>query len=48
MTDHDRLPMAQVLDRAEEVVLSVPDGRSVTTLINATPIHGPEGALAWW
>ena len=46
MTDHDRLPMAQVLDRAEEVVLSVPDGRSVTTLINATPIHGPEGALA--
>ena len=47
----DRLPMAQVLDRAEtvraeEVVLSVPDGRSVTTLINATPIHGPDGALA--
>ena len=44
----DRLPLAQVLDsaetvRAEEVVLSVPDGRSVTTLINATPIHGPDG-----
>ncbi len=44
----DRLPMARALDcaetvRAEEVVLSVPDGRSVTTLINATPIHGPEG-----
>ena len=44
----DRLPLARVLDsaetvRAEEVVLSVPDGRSVTTLINATPIHGPEG-----
>ena len=44
----DRLPLAQALDsaetvRAEEVVLSVPDGRSVTTLINATPIHGPEG-----
>ncbi len=35
--------MAQVLDRAEEIVLSVPDGRSVTTLINATPIHGPDG-----
>ena len=47
----DRLPMAQALSsaetvRAEEVVLSVPDGRSVTTLINATPIHGPDGALA--
>ena len=43
--------MAQALSsaetvRAEEVVLSVPDGRSVTTLINATPIHGPDGALA--
>ena len=50
----DRLPLAQALDsaetvRAEEIVFSVPDGRSVTTLINATPIHGPEspdGALA--
>ena len=47
----DRLPLAQALDsaetvRAEEIVLSVPDGRSVTTLINATPIHGPDGALA--
>ena len=44
----DRLPLAQALDsaetvRAEEIVLSVPDGRSVTTLINATPIHGPDG-----
>ena len=47
----DRLPLARALDsaetvRAEEVALSVPDGRSVTTLINATPIHGPDGALA--
>ena len=25
--------------RAEEVVLSVPDGRSVKTLVNATPSH---------
>ena len=25
-------------------MLSVADGRSVTTLINATPIHGPDGA----
>ena len=29
--------------RTEEVVLSVPDGRSVTTLINATPIRDPDG-----
>ena len=29
--------------RAEEVELSVPDGRSVTTLINATPIRAPDG-----
>ena len=47
----DRLPLAQTFDgaetvRAEEIVLSVPDGPSVTTLINATPIHGPAGALA--
>ena len=28
--------------RAEEVVLSVPDGRSVRTLINATPTHSEE------
>ena len=45
----DRLPLAQVLDsaetvRAEEIALSGADGRSVTTLINATPIHGPDGA----
>ena len=30
--------------RAEEIALSGADGRSVTTLINATPIHGPDGA----
>ena len=40
---HD-LSMTQALSsgetvRAEEVVLSVPDGRSVTTLVNATPIR---------
>ena len=44
----DRLPLARALSgaetvRAEEVVLSVPDGRRVTTLINATPIHAPDG-----
>ena len=31
--------------RAEEVVLSVPDGRSVRTLINATPIQDGEGEV---
>ena len=44
-----RLPMARALSgaetvRAEEIALSGADGRSVTTLINATPIHGPDGA----
>ena len=29
--------------RAEEIVLSVPDGRSVRTLINSTPIRSEEG-----
>ncbi len=43
-------PLAQALStgetvRAEEVVLSVPDGRSVTLLINATPITSSEGAV---
>ena len=28
--------------RAEEIVLSVPDGRSVATLLNATPIRGSD------
>ena len=31
--------------RAEEMVLSVPDGRSVTALINATPIRSGDGAV---
>ena len=47
----DRLPLAEELRgaetvRAEEIELSVPDGRRVTTLINATPIHGEDGAVA--
>ena len=29
--------------RAEEIVLSVPDGRSVTTLLNVTPIRSTQG-----
>ena len=31
--------------RTEEIVLSVPDGRSVRTLINATPIQPKDGAV---
>ena len=47
----DRLPLAGALSgaetvRAEEIALSVPDGRSVTTLVNATPIHAEDGAVA--
>ncbi|MCZ0940649.1 MAG: ATP-binding protein [Caldilineaceae bacterium] len=43
-------PLAQVLRtgetvRLEEIVLEVPDGRSVKTLINATPIHAQDGAV---
>ena len=45
-----QFPLARVLAtgetvRAEEIVISVPDGRSVTTLINATPILSEEGAI---
>ena len=32
--------------RAEEITLRVPDGRSVSALLNATPIHSGEGQLA--
>ena len=43
-------PMAQQLSsaetvRAEEITLSVPDGRSVAMLVNATPIRSAEGAV---
>ena len=31
--------------RAEEIVLAVPDGRSVTALLNATPIRAEEGEV---
>ena len=45
------LPIAEQLAtgetvRAEEVVLSVPDGRSVRTLVNAAPVQGEGGAVA--
>ena len=44
-------PMADILSagetiRAEEIVLRVPDGRSVSVLVNATPIHSEDGRLA--
>ena len=43
-------PVAEALSsgetvRTEEVVISVPDGRSVTMLLNATPILSEEGAV---
>ncbi|WP_420636977.1 ATP-binding protein [Candidatus Palauibacter sp.] len=39
-----QLSTAETL-RTEEIVLSVPDGRMVKTLVNATPIHAPEGGV---
>ncbi len=46
----NRLSFQEVLNtgetlRAEEIELSIPDGASVTTLVNATPIHGPDGIM---
>ena len=43
-------PVAQQLSnaetvRAEEMTLTVPDGRSVTTLVNVTPIRAPDGMV---
>ena len=33
---------------AEEIVLQAPDGRSVTTLVNSTPIFSEEGRSSPW
>ena len=46
----EQFPLAQVLAtsetvRAEEIVMAVPDGRSITVLINATPIRSEEGEV---
>ena len=46
----EEFPLAGDLDmgetvRAEEIVIAVPDGRSVTTLVNATPILSEEGEV---
>ena len=43
-------PLPQLLGagervRAEEITLSIPDGRSVTTLVNATPIQADDGTV---
>ena len=50
-TSLSEFPIAERLNigetvRAEEIVLSVPDGRSVRTLINATPIHSADDGIA--
>ena len=46
----DQLPLSRELGRgetmrAEETELSVPDGRSVATVVNATPIHAADGTV---
>ena len=46
----DECPLAQALStgelvRAEEIVIQVPDGRSVTTVVNATPIRSEDGEI---
>ena len=46
----EEFPLAQALStgetvRAEEIVIQIPDGRSVTTLVNATPIHSEKGQV---
>ena len=46
----EEFPLAEVLStsdtvRAEEIVMEVPDGRSVTVLLNATPIRSEEGEV---
>ena len=46
----EEFPLAQALStgetvRAEEIVLQAPDGRSVTTLINATSIRSEDGEV---
>ena len=46
----DEFPIAQALStgeiiRAEEIVMQIPDGRSVTTLVNATPIRSQDGEV---
>ena len=47
---HER-PLARALDRgevvrAEEILFDLPDGRTVTTLVNATPIYSDDGSIS--
>ena len=47
----DENPLARILGeaeviRAEEIIIEVPDGRKITTLINATPIVSQQGEVA--
>ncbi len=47
---HER-PLSRALDngevvRAEEILFDLPDGRKVTTLVNATPIYSEDGKIA--
>ncbi len=47
----EQFPLARALSgaetvRAEEIVLTTPDRRSITTLVNATPIHAEDDAVA--
>ena len=39
----DRLSAGRMI-RAEEIVIQAPDGRSVTTLVNATPLYSEDGS----
>ena len=46
----EEFPLAQVLSttetvRAEEIVMGAPNGRSITVLLNATPIRSEEGEV---
>ena len=46
----DKVPLARALStaetvQAEEIVIQVPDGRRVTTLVNATPIRSEDGEV---
>ena len=46
---HER-PLARALDRgeavrAEEILFDLPDGRRVTTIVNATPIYSDDGKI---
>ena len=46
----DELPLTRVLSsgetvRAEKIIISHPDGRTVTTLVNARPIYSEEGEI---